>query len=214
MPVWLSLSVSLLALTVSGITAWLTFFRRGKLVMTQPSMIFFGPDGSDFEIPKNKIYLRTLLYSTAKRGHVMESLYLSVYRNGTKQNFDFWAYGEKNDLKRGSGLFVPQEGITFDHHFLVSTDGVDFLFLEGQYKLVVCTRLVGKAHNTELMKIDLSIDVTQSSALAQLKAGIFFDYDPEQQTYHARIERRPELRPKYDRLLQVLSDSASDTESH
>ena len=68
---WFSFSISCFALLVSGVTAWLTFFRKGKLVMTQPTVIFFGPDGSKFESSKNKIYLRTLLYSTAKRGQVL-----------------------------------------------------------------------------------------------------------------------------------------------
>src|SRR5437588_12626809 len=65
-----SFGISCLALLVSGITAWLTFFRKGELVMTQPTVVFFGPDGSRFDSDKNKIYLRTLLYSTAKRGQV------------------------------------------------------------------------------------------------------------------------------------------------
>jgi hypothetical protein len=60
----LSFGISCLALLISGITAWLTFFRKGKLVMTQPTVVFFGPDGSRFDSDKNKIYLRTLLYST------------------------------------------------------------------------------------------------------------------------------------------------------
>jgi hypothetical protein len=37
---WLSLGISCLALFISGITAWLTFFRKGKLVMTQPTVVF------------------------------------------------------------------------------------------------------------------------------------------------------------------------------
>lgn len=46
--------------------------------MTQPTVVFFGPDGSRFDSDKNKIYLRTLLYSTAKRGQVLESLHVST----------------------------------------------------------------------------------------------------------------------------------------
>jgi hypothetical protein len=99
--------------------------------MTQPTTVFMGPDGSMFEQSKNKVYLRTLLYSTAKRGYVIESIYVSMHRNETKQNFNIWVYGDKNDLKRGSGLFVPQEGVTFDHHFLLPKDGADFVFLLG-----------------------------------------------------------------------------------
>ncbi|MDX6383145.1 MAG: hypothetical protein QOK48_718 [Blastocatellia bacterium] len=99
--------------------------------MTQPTVVFFGPDGSRFDSNKNKVYLRTLLYSTAKRGPVLESLHVSLQRNESKQNFNIWVYGEKGNLTRGSGLFVAQDGVTFDHHFLLPDDGADFQFLSG-----------------------------------------------------------------------------------
>jgi hypothetical protein len=108
---WLSLGISCLALFISGITAWLTFFRKGKLVMTQPTVVFFGPDGSRFESGKNKIYLRTLLYSTAKRGQVLESLHVSLRRNESKQNFNIWVYDDKDKLKRGSGCSCHRKAL-------------------------------------------------------------------------------------------------------
>jgi hypothetical protein len=40
----ISITVSVLALAVSSVTAWLTLFRRGTVKMTQPTSIFFGPD--------------------------------------------------------------------------------------------------------------------------------------------------------------------------
>jgi hypothetical protein len=46
MVLWLGFVISCVALLVSGITAWLTFFRKGQLLMTQPTVVFFGPDGS------------------------------------------------------------------------------------------------------------------------------------------------------------------------
>lgn len=54
---WLSLATSILALVISGITAWLTFFRKDQLLITQPTVIFFGPDGSKYNEVKNKVYL-------------------------------------------------------------------------------------------------------------------------------------------------------------
>jgi hypothetical protein len=42
MSTWFGFAISCLALMVSGITAWLTFFRKGKLLMTQPTTVFFG----------------------------------------------------------------------------------------------------------------------------------------------------------------------------
>jgi len=56
------LTISALALVVSTTTAWLTLFRRGTIQMTQPTVIFFGPDtprsGERRAFPK--IYLKAL----------------------------------------------------------------------------------------------------------------------------------------------------------
>ncbi len=201
---WFSFGISCLALSVSGITAWLTFFRKGKLLMTQPNVVFFGPDGSRFNSDKNKIYLRTLLYSTAKRGHVVESLHVSLQRNESKQNFNIWVYGEKANLRRGSGLFVAQEGVTFDHHFLLPEDGANFSFLSGTYRLVVFAKLVGKGTPKELMTIALTISESQASQLTEPNTGIYFDWGPDQQAYHSHIDKKPELEISTEDLLELV----------
>ena len=41
----LALVVAFLALAVSILTAWLTLIRKGEILMTQPTVIYFGPDG-------------------------------------------------------------------------------------------------------------------------------------------------------------------------
>ena len=201
---WLSFGVSCLALSISGITAWLTFFRKGTLVMTQPTVVFFGPDGSRFNSDKNKIYLRTLLYSTAKRGHVLESLHVSLQRNESKQNFNIWVYGEKGNLKRGSGLFVAQEGVTFDHHFLLPEDGANFQFLSGTYKLVVFAKLVGERTPKELISIALAISESQASQLSEPNTGIYYDWGPDQQAYHSHIDKKPDREPSIEELLELV----------
>ena len=201
---WLSFGVSCLALSVSGITAWLTFFSKGTLVMTQPTVVFFGPDGSRFNSDKNKIYLRTLLYSTAKRGHVLESLHVSLQRNESRQNFNIWVYGEKANLRRGSGLFVAQDGVTFDHHFLLPEDGANFRFLSGTYRLVVFTKLVGEGTPKEIMTIALTISESQASQLTEPNTGIYFDWGPDQQAYHSHIDKKPELEISTEELLELV----------
>lgn len=192
MSTWFSFAISCLALVVSGITAWLTFFRKGKLLMTQPTTVFFGPDGSKFEGDKSKVYMRTLLYSTAKRGHVLESLHISLHRNESKQNFNIWVYGEKGKLHRGSGLFIPQEGVTFDHHFLLPVDGANFSFIAGIYKLTVFAKIVGAKVPDELFRIDLTINEFQAARLSAPNAGIYFDWGPDQQNYHPHISIQPD----------------------
>lgn len=56
----ISLVVSFVSLCVSGFTAWLTLLRRGKILMTQPTVIYFGPDGGSYyahawQLPKNEM---------------------------------------------------------------------------------------------------------------------------------------------------------------
>ncbi len=204
---WFSFIISCLAILISGVTAWLNFFRKGKLVMTQPTVIFFGPDGSKFESSKNKIYLRTLLYSTAKRGQVLESLHISLHRNESKQNFNIWVYGEKGDLKRGSGLFVPQEGVCFDHHFLLPEDGANFNFHAGTYTLAVVAKLVGESTTHELASITLSITEAQALRLVEPSSGIYFDWGPDQQSYHSHIETKPEREPEFEQLLEIMANN-------
>lgn len=144
----ISLLISIVALAVSMLTAWLTLLRRGTVHMTQPTMIFFGPDGDDSESNRNpKVYLRTLLYSTARRGRVLESMYVRIRRGETSQNFNIWVYGDKL-LQRGSGLFIPETGIATNHHFLLPRDGASFEFLTGKYFVEVFLVLVEKKCKT------------------------------------------------------------------
>lgn len=41
-----SLGIALLALAVSVATAWLSYFHRGQVRMTEPSMVVFAYDGT------------------------------------------------------------------------------------------------------------------------------------------------------------------------
>ena len=173
--------------------------------MTQPTTIFFGPDGPRFNGQKNKIYLRTLLYCTAKRGQVIESLHVTLRRNESNQNFNIWVYGDKGDLNRGSGLYVPQEGVTFNHHFLQPEDGANFAFLAGAYRLTVFAKLVGAHAPKELMTINLSISDSQAVALATPQTGIFFDWGPDQQSYHPHTQNRVADEPHMKELLDALN---------
>src|SRR5215469_1720548 len=140
----LALVVSFLALAVSSLTAWLTFFRKGTIKMTRPTVIFFGPDATrdPGETPLPKVYLRTLLFATSKRGRVVESMHISLLRNETSQNFNIWVYGD-GKLTRGSGLFVSETGMSANHHFLTPKDGSGFQFKEGIYTLNVYAKLLG-----------------------------------------------------------------------
>jgi len=187
-----SITISVLALAVSSVTAWLTLFRRGTLKMTQPTVIFFGPDsprGRD-ETPLPKVFLRTLLFSTSKRGRVIESMHVALSRNETHQNFNIWVYGDEK-LVRGSGLFVGETGVAANHHFLTPRDGSGFRFTEGRYRLEVFAHLLGDKDKTKLFSQTLEISPETGAALAEPGAGLYFDWGPDSSHYLPHVEKRP-----------------------
>lgn len=184
-----SILISLSALAVSAVTAWLTLFRRGAIRMTQPTLVFFGPDGPD---GSPKVFLRTLLYSTAKRGQIIENMFVKLRRGESVQNFNIWVYGD-GPLARGSGLFVGESGIACNHHFLLPKDGTHFKFLPGDYIVETYASLVGRRKAILLNTMKLAINEQQAIAMGSKDAGVYFDWGPDLSGYHSHLDERPKL---------------------
>ena len=199
-----SIVISVVSLIVSVTVAWLTMFRRGTVRMTQPTVIFFGPDTprAKPEKPLPKVFLRTLLVSTAKRGHVIESMHVALSRNETQQNFSIWVYGDEK-LVRGSGLFVGETGVAANHHFLAPDDGATFVFTEGRYRLEVFARLLGDHHQTLLFSKTLEISREIATSLAEPGTGLYFDWGPDSERYLTHVEKRPPS-PDPKKFLEAL----------
>jgi hypothetical protein len=191
----ISITISTLALAVSGVTAWLTLFRRGTVKMTQPTIIHFGSDSSlAEELPAPKIYLRALLFSTSKRGRVIESMYIALARNETHQNFNIWVYGD-DKLVRGSGLYVGETGVATNHHFLAPMDATSFRFAEGRYRINVFAHLVGDRRPTLLFSHTLEISRDVAARLEDPDTGLHFDWGPDSSRYLPHVDKRPSPPP-------------------
>lgn len=165
--------------------------------MTQPTLIFFGPDtpvaGIGLKNPLPKIYLRTLLFSTSKRGRIIENMHIALSRNETHQNFSIWVYGE-DKLMRGSGLFVGETGITVNHHFLAPIDATGFQFTSGRYRIEVFAHLLGKrsAKRLFVQELELTSDIA-TQMLTKPGTGVFFNWGPDSSRYYAHTERSAQL---------------------
>lgn len=186
--------ISALALGVSLATAYLTLFRRGTVRMTQPTVIWFGPDGGrrdDFRCT-SKIFLRTLLFATGKRGQIVEQMFIRIRINESSQTFNIWVYGD-DKLARGSGLYVGENGVTCNHHFLLPSEAKDFQFRKGSYELEVHAVLLGRRKALNLFRVKLFVDEDQAIQLQENEAGLYFDWGPDSQSYHSHLDHK-ELR--------------------
>lgn len=182
-----SSAIAALSLVISIATAWLTLFRRGTIMMTQPTTFFFGADGSGEGPPK--VFLRTLLFSTAKRGQIVESMFVRVRRAESSQTFNVWVYGEAK-LARGSGIYVGHEGLACNHHFLLPRDGTHYEFLPGDYTVDVFATLINQHAPLRLFTSKLHLSNELALALKE-KKGVYFDWGPDSATYHAHVDQRP-----------------------
>jgi hypothetical protein len=191
----LALVISALALTTSAVTAWLTLLRSGTVKMTQPTVIFFGPDGPREARGSTspKVFLRTLLFSTAKRGRIIENIYVTLSCEDISQDFNVWAYGERNELVRGSGLFVGETGVEANHHFLIAPDSDNFAFISGTYRLDVFAHLLGEKHRRILFSQTLKVSTEEAEIIGEQNAGLYFDWAPDKTRYVSHIDEEPRV---------------------
>jgi hypothetical protein len=181
--------ISLAALVVSLVTAWFTLFRRGTVKSTNPSFIAVRYDFVGKNLPQAKIFLRCLLYSTGKRGQVIEALFLRVREGDRKEDFAFWGYGDK-DLVRGSGLYVPESGLATNHHFNPIQTGAGFLFSGGTYELELAAKLVGREAFVSLWHTSIQMPPEAFANSIQRDTAVFFSWSPQDGGYLPSVESR------------------------
>lgn len=202
-----SILISVVSLLLSLMVAWLTLFRRGKLRMTRPVLLGFL-----YEHDQPKVFFRALLYTTGKRGRIIEALYLKVRRGNTLQLFDFWMYGETKDLKIGSGLRVGEEGISFNHHFLPPKEETGFDFLPGEYAISIYARVVNRKKPLPLSNVEVTLSPTHAEAVHNKTHWAVFTREPESQGYRCEISEGrepaelPHVFPPFEFLGRIMHD--------
>lgn len=168
----ISIPISILSLAISLGTFWLAFIDRGRLKMTKPTIVFFGFD----TVPKvtPKVFLRTLLYSTATRGQVVEGMYVKLRHADDERIFSFWGYGETEKLSPGSGLYVSRAGMAANHHFVLSIHELPYQFKPGPYEIDVLANIVGRQEPKTLATIKLKLSEELAAALGR-QEGVLFE---------------------------------------
>jgi hypothetical protein len=172
--------------------------------MTQPTVIFFGSEAprTHNEFPLPKVFLRTLLFSTSKRGRIIECMYARLCHNETHQNFNIWVYGD-DKLVRGSGLFVGATGVEANHHFLLPRGNNHYQFDQGNYKLDVFARLLGDTKYSLMFTQTLEISPEVAAALTEPGTGLYFDWGPDSSQYMPHVDKKP-VSPNPEQFLELM----------
>lgn len=181
----ITMLLSVASFFLSGFALWIAQFNRGKLKMTQPTLLCLKRDLPSGEA---KIFLRTLLFTTGTKGRVIQSMFLRVHHRGGTYLFDFWGHTEGGKLTLGSGLFVGATGIACDHHFNPRR-GSDFQYIDGAYRIEVFAALVGQRQPTKLMEVGFTVEDWNAAQLSLADITLFLVWNADERGYDQNIEQ-------------------------
>lgn len=181
----ISIVISLVALGIAATTLWLTHFQRGELLLSQPTIFFFGWDIGDRTVAK--ITFRSVLFCTSERGLVLENLYLRVVNQSGSFVFSFWGYDDGKGMVRGSGVYVGETGIAAYHHFTPGVDDNDFEFVVGEYSVEVWAKIFNSKDAVLLGSYSFEVedDKQIAEALSHSQRGVIWDWMPDNRRYVA-----------------------------
>ncbi len=173
-----SIVISLLSFALSATTYWLLYLHKGKILMTQPTLIVIY---NDLKSDGRKIFLRTLLISTAKSGNILENLFIRVKNDRSTQDFSFWGYKDK-EMSHGSGLYIPENGCVYDHHFSLWPKDTTYRFMQGKYEIEMFASIIG--HKNKILLKRIKLEMTSSQCDSIEKGGkVYFYWDNNQRQY-------------------------------
>lgn len=181
--------VSIIALAVSLFTFWFTILRCGSVCGTHPSFITFRYDSLDKPVAQARISLRTLLFSTGKKGVRIENLLLLVSEGQRSEEFYFWGYGDKDPV-RCSSIFVPEIGVVTYHHFNPLPAEKLFWFTDGSYTLEFIAKIIENKRLISLWTIQLEIPAGACDTKIPCESAIFFNWSPKERRYVPSVENR------------------------
>jgi hypothetical protein len=185
----LSSAISVIALAVSLFTLWFTVLRRGSIRSTHPSFVVIKYDFAGNPLAQAKVFFRSLMFSTGKRGLVVENLFLRVAEGTRQEEFSFWAHGDEK-LTRGSGMFVPDTGVAINHHFTPTDSDTLFWFSAGRYSVELMATLVKRKHPVSLWKIVLEVPTGVFDTSIAVNKAIFYNWSPQTHSYVMTVEDR------------------------
>jgi hypothetical protein len=189
----LTLTIAVVALGLSAVGLWLAEFRRGRVLLSKPTIFFFGWDVNGTE-DTPKILLRSALFSTGRRGHIVENLYTIVTNANGKTTFPFWGYDAGNSMVRGSGLFVGPEGHSAYHHFNPLPDDESFSYVPGTCSVEIWAEVVGTKKSVLLGRYGFDLPSGPvSTALMHHEGGVLWTWSPIEKRYVPEISPRPDL---------------------
>lgn len=172
--------------------------------MTRPTLIVLMHDnlGAGEVIPK--IFMRSLLYTTGNRGHVVQSMYLKIQQGEATQNFSIWGHGPQTELRFGAGMKVGPDGVDHNHHFNPPKNA-HYQYSPGEYVIETFAELADSGKRIRLSRTVVIVTPEQAEMLKSPDKSLYFEWGPDAQSYSAHVHTRQLNNRGLPELLQLLA---------
>jgi hypothetical protein len=187
----LTLGIATAAFLLSALNLWIAQVRRGRILLTQPTIFYFGWDINRGESAP-KIMFRSALFSSGGRGRVIENLHVLVRTEDGVSEFPLWGHDEGKGMARGSGVFVGANGYVAYHHFNPVNDEHVFAYTGSKYEVQVHAKLFNQDRSTLLGSYHLELDDADAIVgLANGDGGVIWNWSPQENRYYSKYSARP-----------------------
>jgi hypothetical protein len=174
--------ISLFSLLLSVLTFYLLYLRKGKIQLTQPTIVRFQ-NYKDDEYGR-KIALRAHVFNSAARGGIVENMWLTIQNKNMTQVFQLWGFSNERDgIERATGFYVSQEGNIFSCYFCPRFQNRSFKFVSGDYKIEVYASAFNQQSTKKISEINLLLTSENCEQLEAHQAEISFELDCESKQY-------------------------------
>lgn len=152
-------------------------------------MVAFAQDGERAWSDRGqKIVIRSLLFCTARKGLIVESMHAVLNHEKKSTIFAFWAHADVAEVRRGGGLFVGFEGVASYHHFCLLSGSQNHVYDAGPQSLEIYATILGEDRARKLAECELVLEPPAIQVLVQKCGSVMFNWSPDERRYVADLK--------------------------
>jgi len=136
-----------------------------------------------------KLGFQSAMFSTAIRGHIIETMFARLKHSNGISNLSLWLVNDGKQTRICNGISVDRSGLISDHNFLENLDETSPNFSSGINTIEIFVRILGKGKDSLLKVIPFYLsEETVAKLNSPNEVGIFLTWNPVSNQYDTSLK--------------------------